>query len=304
MSIIMKNMGNKKIQELNIIKHNNVDTTELAESNGVVWIRHKPLMSVPWIIHAFSTRIGGVSPLPFGEMNLSYKLGDKTELVCENFRIFGKAVGIPVNDMIYSDQVHSTNVLCVSSKEKGMGIIRDRDFSDIDGLITDEAGVCLVTSHADCVPLYFVDTAKRVIALSHAGWKGTVGNICRNTVEAMKEYYGTDPADITACIGTSICRDCYEIGSEVADEFKKLFSAEQTGRILQHVKGNEDKYLLDLAETNRIQMINSGISIDQIYMPDLCTSCNTSWLHSHRKTGGKRGGMCAFLMIKDQEESL
>ncbi len=293
-------MSRIKIQNLHIIRRPNADTTELAESNGVVWLRHRVLKHIPWLVNAFSTRIGGVSPFPFGDMNLSFNLGDKAELVRENFRIFGKAVGIPVDHMIYSDQVHSANVICVSSKEKGMGIIRDRDFSDVDGLITDEAGVCLVTSHADCVPLYFVDTVKRVIALSHAGWRGTAGNICRNTVDAMREYYGTDPADITACIGTSICKDCYEIGSDVAGEFRESFSAGQIDSILQPVKDNEGKYLLNLAEANRIRMMESGIPYDRIYMPDLCTSCNTSWLHSHRKTGGKRGGMCAFLMITDR----
>ena len=287
------------MQNIHIIKRNNAYSTELAKSNGIVWISHKSLMSIPWITHAFSTRIGGVSPSPFGDMNLSFTVGDENDNVVENFKLFGEAVGIPIENMVYAHQVHSANVLCVSGRHKGMGIICERDYSNTDGLITDEPGVCLVTSHADCVPLYFVDTVKRVIALSHAGWKGTVGNICRNTVNAMKERYGTNPVDITACIGTSICGNCYEVGNDVADEFKQLFSAEKADRILQPVQNKDDKYLLDLVEANKIQMIDSGIRYDQICMPDLCTSCNTSWLHSHRRTGGKRGGMCAFLMINE-----
>ena len=79
---------------------------------------------------------------------------------------------------------------------------------ETDGMITNVPGICLVTFYADCVPLYFVDPVKKAIGLSHSGWRGTVGKIGKVTVEQMQKTYGSDPKDILAAIGPSICQDC------------------------------------------------------------------------------------------------
>ena len=112
----------------------------------------------------------------------------------------------------------------VTAQNKGSGIIRARDFQDVDGMITDVPGVVLATFYADCVPLYFVDPVNRAIGLSHSGWRGTVGKIGRETVEAMGREYGTRAQDLTVAIGPSICRQCYEVSEDVIRQFQRNFS--------------------------------------------------------------------------------
>lgn len=269
-------------------------TTYIADDDNVPVIRYERLDEIPWIKNGFSTRIGGVSRDFYESMNLSFTVGDDSTAVLENFKRFGEAMGIPVENMVYSHQTHTTNVMRVEDYHKGMGILRDRDFHDIDGLVTNEPGLCLVTSYADCVPLYFVDVKNRAIGLSHSGWRGTVGNICKNTLALMREEFGTTPADVTACIGSSICKDCYEVSSDVAERFMECYHMTQHDILTAKENG---KYLLDLHKANYYNMINCGIKEENISMPDLCTCCNSTWLHSHRASGGKRGGLCAFLEI-------
>ena len=273
-------------------------TTELHEKDGVVWISYRALDRIPWLINAFSTRIGGVSEGIYAQMNLAHTVGDDPERVLENHRIFGRAIGVDARDMVLAWQTHTVNVMNVGDKERGMGIVKERPYRDVDGIMTDTPGVCLLTSYADCVPLYFVDPAHRAIALSHSGWRGTVGNIARNTIEKMREMYGSDPAELIVCIGPSIAAECYEVGEDVADPFREAYTEAESAALLTPVNGKSGKYLLDLTQANVFNLKNSGVREENISLPDLCTACNASWLHSHRASGGKRGGMCAFLSIR------
>ncbi|HCR82268.1 MAG TPA: laccase domain-containing protein, partial [Lachnospiraceae bacterium] len=131
--------------------------------------------------HGFSTRLGGVSEGCYSSLNLSFTRGDKEEAVRENFRRIGESIGVNSEDMVFTQQTHTTNVRVVTDEERGMGILRPRGYSDVDGLVTNVPGICLVTFFADCVPLYFVDPVKRTIGLSHSGWRGTVGKIGKVT---------------------------------------------------------------------------------------------------------------------------
>lgn len=281
---------------MDIKKIEGIDTTEVVINEDVALIEYKSLNNIEWLTNGFSTRVGGVSTGYFGKMNLSFTVGDEEDAVKENFEIIGKALDIKCSDMVYSHQTHTTNVMRVGNVNKGMGILKERIFSDIDGLITNEKGVCLVTSYADCVPLYFVDPVNKAIGLSHSGWRGTVGNICKNTLKLMEEEFGTKAQNVIACIGPSICVDCYEVSEDVAEKFQMAYDTEQAEKILVS-KGN-GKYLLNLHKANYYNMINCGIVEENISMSDLCTCCNSGWLHSHRASGGKRGGLCAFLCIK------
>lgn len=172
--------------------------------------------------------------------------------------------------------------------------MRSRDYHDIDGLLTDEPGIVLATFYADCVPLYFVDTRNRAVALAHSGWRGTVARMGRCVAEKMKEVYGTRPEDLTAAIGPSICRSCYEVSEDVAqafrDEFRKPGQAEQ---ILDDKGGG--KYRLDLWRANEIILQEAGIAAERIQVTDLCTCHNSGYLFSHRASQGKRGNLGAFL---------
>ena len=246
--------------------------------------------------HGFSTRLGGVSGGYYESLNLSFDRGDDPEAVRENFRRIGEAIGVQVEDMVMSKQTHTTNVRVVTEEDRGKGIVRDRDYTDIDGLITNVRGICLVTSYADCVPLYFVDPVRKAIGLSHSGWRGTVGKIGKKTVELMTESFGSDPADILACVGPSICSDCYEVSQDVIDKVKEVFD-EALWESLFYEKGN-GKYQLDLWKTNEEVFQEAGILPEHIAVTNVCTRCNSRILYSHRVQGDKRGNLCAFLALK------
>lgn len=260
-----------------------------------------PLLRETGIVkHGFSTRLGGVSEGCFASMNLSFDRGDAPEAVQENFRRMGEAIGVSAGDMVLSRQTHTTNIRLVTEEDRGKGIVRERDYTDVDGLITNVPGLCLVTSYADCVPLYFVDPVRKAVGLSHSGWRGTAGKIGKKTVEKMREHFGSDPADIFAAVGPSICADCYEVSSDVADCFKEAFERNVWDELFYEKPGG--KYQLNLWRANELIFREAGILPEHIAVTNLCTRCNSGLLYSHRAQGDKRGNLCAFLALKKDEE--
>ena len=259
-----------------------------------------PLLRETGIVrHGFSTRLGGVSRGCWASLNLSFERGDRPEAVLENFRRIGAELGVRCEDMVLSKQTHTVNVRVVTGADRGNGITREQGYTDVDGLITNEPGVCLVTSYADCVPLYFVDPVKKAIGLSHSGWRGTVGKIGKKTVEMMTECFGSEPADILAAVGPSICRDCYEVGKDVIGSFRRAFREELWPELFYEKENG--KYQLDLWKTNEQIFLESGILPEHMAVTNLCTHCNSEILYSHRAAGSKRGNLCAFLALKEEE---
>lgn len=246
--------------------------------------------------HGFSTRLGGVSEGEFTSLNLSFDRGDKKEAVMENFRRIAGSLGVCCEDMVLSRQTHTTNVRIVTEKDRGKGIVRERDYTDVDGLVTDVPGICLVTSYADCVPLYFLDPVRKVIGLSHSGWRGTVGKIGKKTVEVMAGKFGSDPADILAAVGPSVCMDCYEVSSDVIERFKENFQESSWPELFYEKP--DGKYQLDLWRANELIFLEAGIRKDNIAVTNVCTHCNSRILYSHRASGDKRGNLCAFLALR------
>lgn len=267
------------------------------EIYGVEYLTFPLLENTGMVRHLFSTRIGGVSQGIWSSMNLSFTRGDEEEAVAENFRRMARVMGGTPWDFVCSDQTHTVNIRKVTEADRGKGVVRPRDYTDVDGLITDVPGLILSTFYADCVPLYFVDVTRRAIGLSHAGWKGTAGRIGNATLAAMREAFGTRPEEVYAAIGPSICQDCYQVGEEVAEKFGALFSRkEQREQVLQ--KGGEPgKYQLDLWKSNWYLLLEAGILPDHLAITDVCTCCNPEYLFSHRASKGKRGNMGAFLAI-------
>ena len=247
------------------------------------------------VTHLVSTRLGGVSTGDCASLNFSYVRDTDKAAVDENFRRMAEVFDAEMDAFVCSDQTHTTNVRLVTEKDRGKGVTRQRDYSDVDGLVTDVPGLILSTFYADCVPLLFFDPIHRAIGCSHSGWRGTVGEMGRVTVEAMEKYFGSRPEDILAAVGPSICRDCYEVGEEVAEEFENLFSGE-AGEVLT-AKGN-GKYLLDLWKANEKVLLSSGIRREHLAVTDICTCCNSEYLFSHRASRGKRGNIGAFIMLK------
>lgn len=255
-----------------------------------------PLLEATGIVeHCFSTRMGGVSRGIYKSMNFSFTRGDDPEAVLENYRRVAASMGRNLTDFVTSDQTHTTNVRKVGREDAGKGVTGQRDYTDVDGLITNEPGIILSTFYADCVPLYFVDPVHKAIGLSHSGWRGTCGRMGQKTLEAMGEAYGTGPADVYAAIGPSICQDCYEISEEVADYFYTEFPIHGADILIN--KGN-GKYQLDLWKTNEIILTEAGILPEHLAVTNICTCCNDKLLFSHRASMGKRGNLGAFLMLK------
>lgn len=255
-----------------------------------------PLLDETGIVeNAFTTREGGISEGIFESLNLSFTRGDAPDAVKENYRRIAAAFGKEVSDIVCSDQTHTTNVRRVDRTYGGCGVIKDRPYTDVDGLVTDEPGLILATFYADCVPLYFVDPVHKAIGLSHSGWRGTVERMGQATLNKMKAEFGTDPADVYAAIGPSICQDCYEVSEDVADAFTEAFAGHEEEILID--KGN-GKYQLDLWKANEIVMMDAGVKREHLAVTNICTCCNERLLFSHRASKGKRGNLGAFLMLR------
>lgn len=268
--------------------------------------------------HLVTTRTGGVSRGEFASMNLSFTRGDSEEDVRENYRRIGGLLGCPPEAMVASYQTHTTNIRLVTREDAGKGVTRQRDYRDVDGLVTNVPGLALVTFYADCVPLLFVDTAHGAIGAAHSGWRGTVGRMGACMIKAMGESFGTRPEDLKAAIGPSICQSCYEVSEEVAGRFAALDRETESlrGQILESgiyrksVYGGEPKvvepgrqpgkYQLDLWLANLLILLQAGILLEQISVTDICTCHNASYLFSHRVNGDRRGNLAAFLMLDAQ----
>lgn len=273
---------------------------EVREKNGVTYLSYPSFEKIPQVVHGFSTRLGGVSEGIYSSMNLSFTRGDSEEAVRENYRRMADALGFSCEDIVTSDQTHTTNVRVITEEDRGNGITRPRPYTDVDGMVTNVPGLVLATFYADCVPLFFVDPIHGAVGLSHSGWRGTAGKIGAVTVEKMRETYGTRPEDIYSAIGPSICQECYEVSEDVIEEFKKSFQKKDWESLFY--KKDNGKYQLDLWEANRIIMIEAGIQESHISMPGICTYHNPEFLFSHRASKGKRGNLAAFLGIRKQEK--
>lgn len=242
--------------------------------------------------HGFTTKKGGVSKGYFSTMNLGLTRGDNKEAVIENFKIIANRLQVDYEKMVLSAQTHTTNIKIIKKEDAGKGLKKEKDYDDIDGLITNVRGIVLVTFYADCVPLLFLDPVKKVIASSHSGWRGTVSKMGKETVERMKQEFGCEPKDILACIGPSICQKCYEVSEDVAKEFEKEFQSSE-----MFYKKENGKYQLDLWKANRMVLLEAGIQEKNIENREICTCCNSEYLFSHRATNGKRGNLAAFLSL-------
>ena len=268
-----------------------------VERGGVPYLSFKALEDTGMVINGFSTRLGGASKGRFATMNFSYSRKDDPADVLENFTRMADALGVERDRMVVSYQTHTTNVRRVTREDEGKGVIRERDYRNVDGLITDVPGITLVTFYADCVPLYLVDPVHHAIGLSHSGWRGTVRRMGQVTMDAMKEAFGTRPEDVTACIGPSICRDCFEVGEEVAEAFADAFDPKYRDA-LYRANAKPGKYQLDLWKANEIIFQEVGVPKEQIHTTNICTMCNSDYLFSHRRVGEERGNLAAFLSIR------
>jgi polyphenol oxidase len=288
--------------------------TKTAPKDKLQPLRARNLADVPWLVHAFSTRNGGVSRVYGGKaLNLGFTEHDSHVAVEKNRALFIKQLGLTGRKpwpLITMRQVHSDLIHRV-----------DRPHEDTlsgDGLITNTPGLLLGIQTADCLPVILVDRKTRAIGVFHAGWRGTVKRIVEKGVGEMTRYFGTSPRNISAAIGPGVRGCCYKIGDEVREKFRTQFDyADDLFREVKESDPVREKYpllfltarapghselpvnlFLDLMEANKRQLLDAGVSAKNIEASSLCTVCHTDLLFSHRAEKGVTGRMLAVAGIR------
>ena len=261
------------------------------------YISFPVLEGFDWLCHGCSTRLGGVSTGIHGTMNLGFQNGDRPEAVYENYNRICSAIGVEPESVVQAKQTHKDNVRIVTAKDRGKGFNRERDYDDIDALITNESGLTLTILTADCVPVFLVDPVNKAIGLVHSGWRGTVQRIAAKTVRRMQEVYDSNPADMIAVTGPCICWTCYEVGEEVAANFENEFGKNVFQKISHAETSLYKKTHIDLSEAITQTLLEAGLNETSVIQSGLCTSCNSELLFSHRVTQGKRGTLASFLAV-------
>lgn len=271
-------------------------------------VRSEALTRIPWLIHGFSTRVGGFSRAYGGHaLNLGFTKQDSRTVVARNRAAFlsrlGASIGKKQWPIVTLRQIHSDLIHCVQGlpKEPLVG----------DGLITDRPGIVLAVLTADCLPIILIDPKQRAVGVFHAGWRGTVKRIVEKGVGEMRRWFGTLPKDIKAAIGPGIHACCYDVGPEVRQQFESQFA--YAGDLFQETKESDpvrEKYpllflsarapghselptkiFLDLVEANRRQLISACVLPKNISASPLCTACRADLLFSYRAEKGVTGRM-------------
>ncbi|MDD2196690.1 MAG: peptidoglycan editing factor PgeF [Bacteroidales bacterium] len=242
------------------------------------------------ITHFVTTRHGGVSELTYGTFNLNLNQADNPNSVLENRQRLANALGIKPTDFVFPIQVHGTNILRVSEKDRGKGALtKDDAFDNIDGFTTNTKGLCLVSMAADCVPIIIYDPLNKAIGVAHSGWKGTVLKIASHLVSAMQREFSSNPSDLIAGIGPSGGPCCYEVGQDVIDEIAAQFDIDRV------IIRRDGKTILDLWEANRITLTESGIKPQNIEISEICTICQNDNFFSARR--GDDGRFAAGVLL-------
>lgn len=241
----------------------------------------------------FSSRIGGVSEGCYGTMNLGISRGDDDEKVRENLRRFAAAAGFPAEAGVLSQQTHTTNLRHVTAEDKGKGFFRERGYTDIDGLWTEEKDIPLITCYADCTPLLFFAADQNIAMSVHSGWRGTVAGIGRVAVEKLLSL-GCKKEHIYAAMGPSAGPCCYEVDEVTASQFHRNIDP----CTAPPEEGKPGKYMANMWLANRILLEKAGLLPDHIAVGGLCTICHNDVFFSHRIQGDARGGLIAVTMLK------
>lgn len=262
----------------------------LNNHHGIKYYTIDAFESTGLVNHCFTTRDGGVSKNEYESMNLRVNSNDTKENIEENFKRICDEISIDYKNLVFSNQVHDDKIYTVTKKDMGMGLKRTMEVDSSDALICSEPKIPIVTFYADCVPLYFLDPNKRVIAMAHSGWRGTVKQIGYKTIEKMKADYGCRSEDILCAIGPHIGKCHFEVNQDVAQIF-----AEEFGSSTVDCKNG---YYVDMQRAIINQFNWAGISDNNITCADICTYCNSNLLFSHRKTQGKRGNLAAIMELK------
>jgi YfiH family protein len=294
--------------------------TNRVARNKLQLLRSEKLGRLAWLLHAFSTRLGGVSRAYGGDtLNLGFTKHDSRAAVERNRELFLKELGVANGrkswPLVSLRQVHSDLIHRVD----GMRVDRIPEQPQAgDGLITDTPGLLLAVQTADCLPIIVADRKRRAVGVFHAGWRGTVKRIVEKGVGEMRKHFGSDPRDLVVAIGPGVGGCCYEVGEEVRTTFEAQFA--YAGSLFREVKESDpvrEKYpllfltarapghsewpvklFLDLVEANRRQLLDAGVLAKNIDTMALCTACHTELLFSFRGEKGVTGRLMGAAGIR------
>jgi purine-nucleoside/S-methyl-5'-thioadenosine phosphorylase / adenosine deaminase len=297
--------------------------TVSTKQTGIAPLRSRHLEQLPWLVHGFSTRVGGFSRA-YGkrDLNLGFTKDDSRAAVERNREAFLKKLGAVTRSrkgpslwpLITLRQIHSDIIRYIESVPD----LTDKEPLTGDGIITATPGLLLAIQTADCLPVIVVDTRRHAVGVFHAGWRGTVKRIVGKGVGEMVRCFGSRPRDLKAAIGPGIQGCCYEVGEEVRTKFESQFSyAVSLFRELKESDPVREKYpllfltarapghgelppkiFLDLVESNRRQLIAAGVPKKGIETSPLCTNCHPELLFSYRAEKGKTGRMMGVAGIR------
>ncbi len=266
------------------------------EQNGLIYFQFDHLAQEKRISHFISTRKNNNG----AEQNLSLYNTKNLEQIIDNRRKLAKSVNVLYERFVFQQQVHSNNVRILAKEDVGRGTFNYFDgILDNDAMITNESGICLNVMAGDCVPLLFYDPVKNVIAVAHAGWRGTYKRIVQLTVEKMVNEFACVESDILVGIGPSISQKNYEVDDTVYSEFEKKF--DNLSQIFTE-SNQKGKYNLDLWEANKHQLISAGLSKENIELANICTFDQNGLFFSARK--GDKGRFVAGIMLEDFERKV
>lgn len=223
-----------------------------------------------------------MSKPPYDELNVGLHVGDDPQAVIENRRRVAHALGVELSSFVIPQQVHGGEVQLVTSADRGRGALSSEDaIPGVDALITREAGIVLAVMLADCVPVVVFDPLTPAVGVAHAGWAGTVRHVARNTVDAMRREFGSEPGTLLAGVGPSIGPDSYEVGNAVAERAQAEFPG--AGTVRSQGDGNENgKFLLDLWGCNIADLLDAGLPRERIEVAGLDTFQMPERFFSHR----------------------
>lgn len=256
------------------------------QTNDVAYYTFDALDAFGELIHAVTTRHGGVSTGQWSSLNLTKSTGDDPEAVEENLRRVSGAFALRREDLISPNQRHTANAARVGQADRG------RILAGYDILVTDEPGTPLLLRYADCTPVLIYDPTHRALALIHSGWRGTVQAAGRVAVETLSREFGSRPGDMVAAIGPSIGPCCYEVGDEVTDAVRAAFT--RADGLLPSLNGGRRHF--DLWAANRRWLQEAGVG--RIELAEVCTSCHTDDFYSHRREQGRTGHFGAVMALR------
>ena len=259
--------------------------------NGVVYYTSDKIK----FKHAFASRLGGVSTHEHtSSLNLAFGRGDEDDIVLENLRRFGDAVGFSAESVVSMPQIHSNRVIYATSDMRGEGYFLAPS-CECDGYVSNTPGVTVGVRTADCVPILLEDAEAGVVAALHGGWRGTFSDICGEGVRRMIAK-GADASRIVAAIGPSICQNCYEVGKDVLDVSLMCMGEDALSFFAPRIQ--EGKYLVDIKGANKYLLERAGVKPENIEILDLCTYEHPELFWSHRYTNGKRGTMLSIISLE------